>query len=346
MAEDFGARSDSPQVACLKGVRESDLFILMLGARYGAVQPASGLSATHEEFLEAHQRKPLLVFVQEGVEREPKQAEFVAEVQAWQGGYLRDGFTTTDELRAAVTRALHDYQLANATGPVNAAQLVETAVSLLPRGRGNQRADRPTLHLGIAGGPRQRLLRPAELEARTLSEFIQREAQFGSQRVFDKARGTDESIENHAIVLRQERGAVIRLTESGDVHLALPLDGGDDRDRRHGGLDLAIIEETVGRWLIAGIGFANLMIDHIDATQRLTQVAIAVQIDAPDYMGWRTQAQQDASPHSGTMRMGSNDDLTPVHLQVPRPKVRLAAKELAEDLTAKLRRQRVEPRRR
>ncbi|WP_411201673.1 DUF4062 domain-containing protein [Kosakonia cowanii] len=38
MAEDFGARSDSPQVTCLKGVRESDAVILILGSRYGAKQ--------------------------------------------------------------------------------------------------------------------------------------------------------------------------------------------------------------------------------------------------------------------------------------------------------------------
>jgi len=62
MAEDFGARSSSPQVACLGGVRESDLVILVLGSRYGVPQ-AGGVSATHEEILEARNRKPILVFL-------------------------------------------------------------------------------------------------------------------------------------------------------------------------------------------------------------------------------------------------------------------------------------------
>ncbi len=48
-AEDFGARAETPQVACLTEVRGSDLVVLLVGARYGATQP-SGLSATHEEF--------------------------------------------------------------------------------------------------------------------------------------------------------------------------------------------------------------------------------------------------------------------------------------------------------
>lgn len=59
MAEDFGARPSSPQVACLSGLREADAVVLVLGDRYGAVQ-ASGLSATHEEYREAQGRKPVI----------------------------------------------------------------------------------------------------------------------------------------------------------------------------------------------------------------------------------------------------------------------------------------------
>ncbi|HXS78292.1 MAG TPA: DUF4062 domain-containing protein [Terracidiphilus sp.] len=44
MAEDFGAQPRSPQVACLNGVREADLVVLILGETCGALQP-SGLSA-------------------------------------------------------------------------------------------------------------------------------------------------------------------------------------------------------------------------------------------------------------------------------------------------------------
>jgi hypothetical protein len=56
MAEDFGAQPHSPQVACLTGLRQSDLVVLILGEQYGAIQP-SGFSATHEEYREARARK-------------------------------------------------------------------------------------------------------------------------------------------------------------------------------------------------------------------------------------------------------------------------------------------------
>jgi hypothetical protein len=39
MAEDFGACPSSPHVACLSGLRDADAVVLVLGERYGAVQP-------------------------------------------------------------------------------------------------------------------------------------------------------------------------------------------------------------------------------------------------------------------------------------------------------------------
>jgi hypothetical protein len=345
MAEEFGARPDSPQIACLQGVRESDLVVLILGARYGAVQPASGLSPTHEEFREARERKPVLVFVQEGAEREAKQQEFVTEVQAWSDGYFRGSFRTVEELRGAVTRAIYDYVLANATGPVNTAELVEAAEAQIPRSRRNQHSGAAVLRLSIVGGPLQRLLRPSELEAPGLAEFIQREALFGSQRIFEKSRGTDDEFEGDVLVLQQEGGASVRLAENGSVLLSLPLE--DNSGRRTGFSLFYLIEETVLERLSAGLGFANVLLDRIDPTQRLAQIAVAATIEASDFMGWRTQAEQDASPNSGTMQMGGGEELSPVQLQIPRPKLRLAVPELAEDLKVKLRRQRTgEPRRR
>ena len=65
-AEDFGASPGSPQQVCLAGVRDADVVILLLGARYGTAQ-ASGLSPTHEEYRAARGTKPVLVFVQAGV---------------------------------------------------------------------------------------------------------------------------------------------------------------------------------------------------------------------------------------------------------------------------------------
>jgi hypothetical protein len=85
------------------------LLVLLLGARYGSPQGSSSVSPTHEEYLEARDTKPVLVFVQDGVVREAEQSKFVSEVQGWQNGHFREGFETPEQLKDLVTRAIHDY---------------------------------------------------------------------------------------------------------------------------------------------------------------------------------------------------------------------------------------------
>ena len=86
-AEDFGASPSSPQQVCLAGVREADVIVLLLGERYGTPQ-TSGLSPTHEEYREARGTKPVLVFVQTGINPDPDEAKLIEEVSGWEGGQL------------------------------------------------------------------------------------------------------------------------------------------------------------------------------------------------------------------------------------------------------------------
>ena len=171
MAEDFGAQPNSPQIACLNGLREADIVVLILGRRYGAAQ-ASSLSATHEEYQDAKGRKPVLVFVQEGIEREAQEAAFLEEVQGWEKGSFRSAFRTDVDLRQAITRALFDYALANATGPVDQEEMTERAVALLPTERRNSFSGSATVNFAVAGGPRKSILRPVEIEKQSLTDAL------------------------------------------------------------------------------------------------------------------------------------------------------------------------------
>jgi hypothetical protein len=69
------------------------------------------LSATHQEYREARDRGDVLVFIQEGVTREPLQEAFIREVQSWSGGQYTANFSTPDELHDGVIRALHELEL-------------------------------------------------------------------------------------------------------------------------------------------------------------------------------------------------------------------------------------------
>ena len=58
-SEDFNARPETPQQACIHALRMSDIVVFALGATYGKHQ-SSGLSATHEEWREAiEEQKPI-----------------------------------------------------------------------------------------------------------------------------------------------------------------------------------------------------------------------------------------------------------------------------------------------
>ena len=340
MAEDFGAQPNSPQVACLQAVRSADLVLLILGEHYGTVQGTSGVSPTHEEFLEARDTKPILAFVQEGVTRDGQQAKFASEVQGWQQGYFRGGFRTPEELRDLVTRAIHDYQLAHAAAPLDITALTQSAIDLLPKQRSGNSGQSPMLTLAVAGGPLQRILRPAQLEERKLVNDLHQHALFAEPRLFDSAKGMDTDIEGSALFLEQDGGARVQLDEQGALVLRLTLER--PSRRKHGGFagGFALIQETVVEQLTAAIAYADWALELIDPTQRLTHVALAARIDASDHLGWRTQAEDDASPNSITMGFGSGDEKPPVAVDRPRAALRFDAARLAEDVMVPLRRQR------
>jgi hypothetical protein len=339
MAETFGAKTSSPQVACLTGLRQADLVVLVLGHRYGAKQ-ASGLSATHEEFREAQNRKPVLTFIRIG-DAEADQAALIQEAGGWERGLFRASFSSPEELGDKVTRALHDFELAHAVAPLNPDELRSRALSLLPAT--NRNASGATLSLAVATGPAQSILRPAEIEAPALTNALQQHALFGSTPLFDRTIGTHSALQAGALVIhqdgRQGRASSIALWEGGDVLIQLPA-GNQSRE-----ITLpVVIEEDIAAQLDGAIGYAAWVLAHIDSTEKLTHVALAARLTGGGVFGWRTRREHAASPNSGGFSMfGHEEDrnapvlLTPAH-QV-RQALTMAAPRLVEDLVVLLRRQ-------
>lgn len=334
-AEDFGASPDSPQQACLAGVRDADLTLLILGARYGSAQE-SGRSPTHEEYREARDRQPVLVFVQQGVDLEPRQREFIREVEAWERGHFLKEFRDADELRSKVIRALHDYLLANAAGSVDEAELVQRARA---RVAAEHHTNEPEVIVAVAGGPRRAVLRPAELEQDDLRRFLLAEALTGVDAVLDPSWGTDVSIRGDAVnvVQKQGRSGRVTVTESADIVVAQPAL--DHHDWRSG--ILSLIEEVIQERIIRAIRFCSRALDRIDSAQRITHVAPVAGIHGAGYLPWRTRSEHEASPNQATMGTGRSDHVAVV---LSPPIWRRAAllhdtQVLAEDLTVRLRRE-------
>lgn len=334
-AEDFGASPDTPQRTCLAGVRDADAIILILGERYGDIQE-SGLSATHEEYREAKERRPVLVFVQENIEMDPQQRRFLEEVQGWSSGHYTESWTDPDDLRGRVTRVLHDFELSRSLGPLDEEEVLQRALALLPDERAGIGGG-ASLIVAISGGPRQQVLRPSELEEGALHRELMREASYGAVAVLDPAQGTRARVEGSDLHIVQDTRS-IRLSELGDVCIAVPATSEDPM--RMGDLPV-LIDEYILDQIRNSLRFAGWLLDHIDELRRMSDVGPVVHVTGGSYLGWRTRAEQLARPD--TYSMNPTAEQKPIHLS-PALRKRVAliqdVDRIAEDMLVLLRRQR------
>ena len=332
-AEDFPATAGTPQQACLAGVREADVVVLLMGESYGAVQP-SGLSATHEEYREARERKPVLAFIEQATSPDPKQAKFVEEVQAWATGHFRASYSDPGSLSRVVIRALHEHELAQSVGPVDEKELLDRATALVPQRHGMGGAAQ--LVLVIAGAPLQAVLRPAELDDPALARDVQREALFGSYPVLTSAEGTRIRVQDDALLFEQESASVL-LDQVGSIRVIQAARSGNDRFRS----DIpALIEEEITAALSRGLRFAGWLLDRVDPLRRITDVVLVTALAGAGYMAWRTRAEHAASPQSGQTGQGRDGVVTLRPARRHRQSLTYDADRIAEDLVALLRRDR------
>lgn len=333
-AEDFDAAPNSPQQACLAEVRDADVLLLILGAEYGAVQ-ASGLSATHEEYREARDATPVLVFIRDGIDPEQQQAEFIREVRAWEHGHFTAGFSDASELRDKVTRAIYDFALASEAAPLDHAELVDRARGVLPA---DLHSGGPDLILAVASGPLRSVLRPAELDETVLGRFLLAEALTGSDSVLSPAIGTEVSVEGDTLQLTQERGSgLVSIDETANLLIVQPA---VDRSTWGSGIT-SVIEEDVSRRIASGLRFCARVLNHVDSAERLSHAAPVVALRSAGHMPWRTRKEQDRNPNMASMGVRSVDQAVVVLSPPVRRRATLLheTNELAEDFTVRLRRE-------
>ena len=105
--EFFPAQSLSPQTVCLRGINDSDVFVLILGQRYGDLTE-SDLSAVEEEYWHARlNEKEIKIFVQ-SIDREPEQEEFLTRISRWESGHFRNSFDSPEDLKSKIIQTLFE----------------------------------------------------------------------------------------------------------------------------------------------------------------------------------------------------------------------------------------------
>ena len=334
-AEDFGARPDTPQHACLEAVRQADVVVLLMGADYGDVQ-ASGVSPTHEEWREAaRSQRPMLVFVEAAVERDDLQNAFVDEVEGWSTGRFRASFTSPQDLQDKVTRALADLQM---PGPADEAEIAQRAISALPESQRGMFVGGARLHVAVAGGPRQQVLRPAEIEDHELINDLQRDAMFGQNATLDRLSATQPSVNGDWLAITQERAAV-SVHADGTVLVSRAAVAAE---RPRDTMLASIVEEDVHEQISGALRFAFDVLERIDPDHRVTSVVACAALRDAAHSPWMTRTEVAESARSMSVSMGSGAHTEPVILNpsmVRRSALVHDADRIAQDLTVLLRRQ-------
>jgi len=333
-SEDFGAIASSAQRACRAAVRDADLVILIMGAAYGLKDPVTGKSPTHEEFEEAQQTgRDVLVFVQQGVQREPDQDAFVREVREWAAGANTGSFRDADMLRDSVTQALSRHERTRSAGPIDLAEIAGRLEAAMAGQRG--RSGSPVLCVALVGAPRQVVLTAGQLEDGTLQAELEREALYGATAVLERGARTRTAAERGALVIAQEDR---RVTIDGLGAIAIWTPAQRPRDERD--WMPTLIDEDVRDAIAHALRYGHATLDRLDPYERLADIAVGATIRDLGHLGWRTRAERDRSPNTTPMNMRGQETVSArlEPLSRKRPAVRQQGDDIARDLTAILRR--------
>jgi hypothetical protein len=211
-------------------------------------------------------------------------------------------------------------------------ELLEHAQGLVPDRQ--HAASEVSLAVILAAGPRQTVLRPAQLEAADLARRLTQQLLFGDPALFDSSEGTDARMSGMTLVVRQSR-AWLALDSEATIVVVRPI----RRGNRDIGLP-AVIEEDITSDISEVIRFDAQLLEQLDPEQGLSTFVPLAALVGASYGAWRTRAELAASPNSMAMNIGASERVVG-HLTPPgveRASLSGRAEEIAEDLMVLLRR--------
>lgn len=105
LVEDFSSLPVTPRTACLDAVASCDIYLVIIGHRGGWRTP-SGKLTVEEEYEEAIKKKLRILAFIEAVDQDQDSAVLVSKVSDYVSGLFRKTFSSPDQLRNLVEKAL------------------------------------------------------------------------------------------------------------------------------------------------------------------------------------------------------------------------------------------------
>ena len=264
--EDFPSLAASSRNACLDAVESSDIYVGIIGTRGGWVAP-SGMLVVEEEWRHARARKrPTLFFLQTGTQ-DADAERLASTVSDYVDGTLRRTFTTPEDLRREVVRALSP--LISRQENVNMApeEFLKTFAA------GSQfSSSEPSLRAVVAPERQEEVVDPVRMGSETFQRQLMEIGHRAEVDLLDYGSGTTTEVKRDLLILRQAptsarsgAGAVLmafseRAVMSADM-IATESSQGEGMSFMN---SLVMSAERVGVLMRRAMAFYAAILQHLD----------------------------------------------------------------------------------
>jgi hypothetical protein len=284
MFETQPASAEGSRRALLDEVGKCDALLLLVGAEYGE-SGERGISPTEEEFQQARGLGiDVLVLVQDGIDREPAQQDFLARVRGtWEQGNFTANFTGPGDVALATVKTLNAWQ----RGRVGTDQTPAAVERALELARGDER--RGMLH----GGSKLRVVATPLLNGPLIGavELADRNRLFdplaGAARtsgLVPQSMGIESSVEADRLQLTaQGPGETLNLIVGFDGSVVGEGEVGGDAM----GLGGMMVRADRARSVITRTAeFAQRVWEAIDTRDEIRNILLAAAVPEAEHKSW------------------------------------------------------------
>jgi len=175
---------------------------------------------------------------------------------------------------------------------------VQSIVRAGPRGTNR-------LSVVVARGPRQRVIRPTELESPMFTNDLIECALSNSVALFDRMLATQRTVLHNALLLEQDEVSVY-VDELGSIRV---IQATSPRRRWDEPGVPDVLREDVQQQIVRAIKFSSRTLDSLDPRRQLTEATIVAALIDTEYIIWRTRKQRTEDPNAGSTSMTAPNEI-------------------------------------